>query len=1081
MLNIKIISAGAGSGKTYRLTEEMVKLLCGEGEFLVRPSGIMATTFTKKAAAELQERVRVKLLEKGMSREADELANALIGTVHGLGVKLLKRFAFEAGVSPDADIMADEDQQTFFNNSLAAVLTPEIIEKVELLSERLGLGASGYGDWRREVKFLTDIARANAFDIETLEQSKAKSIASLLAFLPKANDHTFDWYNSQLEAKIEDCIDKLRQSEDTTKTTQTAKNNLQNFHNKLKAKGELAWYEWVKIAKQKIAKKSQDLIEELQDFAWTHENCPQFHEDISAFIAIIFDISIEALREYEEYKKQRGLIDYIDMEIHVNRLLENPMVQEVLEDELDLLMVDEFQDTNPIQLEIFLKLTKYAKLSIWVGDPKQSIYGFRGADPKLMQAIIEKTGGVKPEDIQKYSWRSRPDVVNAVNAVFVKAFPDLPPERVALIPKREDHIEQGQAIIHWHYEFEGSGRKPGKPWMENCIARSIKEWLDGEKAVVVPKGSKTPRKLLPSDVAILCRSNKDCQLVAEALSREGLKAAISRTGLLSTAEAKLILACLKFIYNQNDSLSISEILYLASQKSVEDIILHRIDFLEKQEAGNIKKDALWAEENEYVDELEELIQDSQELSSAEILDLVLETLDLRRIIAQWGNVAQRFANVDALRQYALQYEAACNRLHTAASLGGFLLWLNELEFAGIDAQGSGESEDTVQVLTYHKSKGLEWPLVICHSLETNLRDDVFGIKIETASDDVDLNNVLGNRWLRYWIKPYFNQMTNTPLQERLDRSDAKKVATADALAEEARLLYVGMTRARDYLVIPTRSEPTKWLNRCWNEGMEDIPTLVHHDFETPWVWNGQDLMKETQVWHHPRNFAHTESGTEQVNYFIKNTIKPAHVPHEIDIEEDVFPDLDTKTYQPFQYAAVPTFDEEEVDEYTLSKVIKAFLAADDITFAAQERELMAGEIVHRFGIEDGAVDYKGMVHYSEGFYRYLQNRYQPTTTYRKYLVRTYQDRRLFEKFVDFIGISDNHIVIVQHSGLIGDGKKRKKKAKELGSWLYFAGQAVKQSLGKKDIKITSYVNFVMAGSLIKVVVKDTSNQLVLGI
>ena len=94
--NIKIISAGAGSGKTYRLTQEMVTLL-RKG---TRASGIIATTFTSKAAAELQERVRTKLLEEGLTEQANDLSNALIGTVHGLGVKLLQRFAFEAGVSP---------------------------------------------------------------------------------------------------------------------------------------------------------------------------------------------------------------------------------------------------------------------------------------------------------------------------------------------------------------------------------------------------------------------------------------------------------------------------------------------------------------------------------------------------------------------------------------------------------------------------------------------------------------------------------------------------------------------------------------------------------------------------------------------------------------------------------------------------------------------------------------------------------------------------------------------------------------------------------------------------------------------
>jgi ATP-dependent helicase/nuclease subunit A len=133
-MNLKIISAGAGSGKTYRLTSEMVDLV-KKG---VRPEGIIATTFTKKAAAELEERVRVRLLESGMPLEADQLTNALIGTVHGLGVKLLQRFAYEAGVSPDASIIADEDQQLFFNQALTTVLTEERVNRMEYLCNRLG-------------------------------------------------------------------------------------------------------------------------------------------------------------------------------------------------------------------------------------------------------------------------------------------------------------------------------------------------------------------------------------------------------------------------------------------------------------------------------------------------------------------------------------------------------------------------------------------------------------------------------------------------------------------------------------------------------------------------------------------------------------------------------------------------------------------------------------------------------------------------------------------------------------------------------------------------------------------------------
>ncbi|MCK6581440.1 MAG: UvrD-helicase domain-containing protein, partial [Anaerolineae bacterium] len=201
---------------------------------------------------------------------------------------------------------------------------------------------------------------------------------------------------------------------DGTKTTREAAEELRNLQNQLKWRGELYWHEWVKISKAKVGAKSRDLFEDLRTFALRHDEHPQFRADVRRFIETVFDIAMDALGEYEQYKKKRGLIDYTDMETYVSRLLRIDSVRDALRDELDLLLVDEFQDTSPIQLDIFLQLSRLARHSIWVGDPKQSIYGFRGAEPALMQAIINATGGVQPENVLRKSWRSWPDIVYAV-------------------------------------------------------------------------------------------------------------------------------------------------------------------------------------------------------------------------------------------------------------------------------------------------------------------------------------------------------------------------------------------------------------------------------------------------------------------------------------------------------------------------------------------------------------------------------------------------------------------------------------------------------------------------------------------
>ncbi len=1074
---LKIISAGAGSGKTYRLTSEMVELLKGG----VRASGIIATTFTKKAAAELQERVRVRLLETGLTEQADELTNALIGTVHGLGVKLLRRFAFEAGVSPEVDIIADEDQQVMFNKSLATVLTIERMQAMDEYSNRLGLNKKGPYDWRTKVKQLTDVARSNDFSIEVLEQSKKKSFETFKVFLGKKSDRDPEEYKINLMAKMEEAITRLEDNEDETKVTRGGIETLKSLLNELKFRGNLDWHKWVKISKLKVGAKSKDDVEELKEVARSHDTHPQFHQDIENFIDQIFDIAIEAIQEYESYKKQRGLIDYIDMEIQVKRLLDNPHVKEVLESELDLLMVDEFQDTSPIQLEIFLKLSDIAKHSVWVGDPKQSIYGFRGADPKLMQAIIDKVGGVKPEDIQEYSWRSREDIVFATNAIFTKAFLQIPESQVVLKPKRlkvatadskndnSEPIEVGEAIHHWHFDADVEGnRLPGSPWMENSIATAVKRML--EKAPLVhPKDAEDWRALQPGDIAVLCRSNRDCQKIADALHQAGLKAAIARTGLLHTAESKLILACLKYMLNKHDSLSIAEILKLASGKHIEEIIENRLTFLENIETSNKR----WAEDDIYIEKLNELRRETLELSSAELLDVVLEELDLRRIIAQWGKVEQRLDNVDVMRRFALQYEAACNRLHTAASLGGFLLWFNDLGGQEKDTQGSGEGADAVNVLTYHRSKGLEWPMVICHSLEGKLRSDVFGMHIVAESDSIDLKNILANRWLRFWINPYSDQSGGTTLTERLEASDVSKVAKEQALQEEARLLYVGVTRARDYLVFPTRKKQTLWLNRVWHEGDEKTPSLDENSGETQWEW-GNILYKDTWLQSFPKDFTHTELEAEQVLFLEKRKGNQKHPSYHIDLSKESFQEkITSKAGAKIEYGS--TFQiHENTDSYALGKMLNSFLVADHMTYDSKERWNMAEGFLERYELGE-EVNVNALLEISTKFFQYVDDNFSVKNIYRKYPIRHFYEKRLFETEIDFVIETEQGLVIIQNSNFAGDAKKIKNETLQQASWLALSKAAL-QVIFQKE-KIRGFIHYPLNGIMmgIETQIKTTVN------
>lgn len=1062
-MDLKIISAGAGSGKTYSLTEEMASLLAPkDGQpAAVRASGIIATTFTNKAAAELKERVRIKLLEKGLTQEADELGNAMIGTVHSIGVQLLKRFSFEAGVSPEVDIVADSDQQTIFNQALVTVIPLDLVLEMEQLSEQLGFHKSVFSkkDWRADLKELTDIARSNNFGADILLESKAYSLRTYFELLPERSKKSGAALNSELMGHLEQTLIALEGNEDGTKGKETLMGSLRSMKTTLKNRGFVNWYDWARLTKLKVPKKSRDDAFDLMEFAKCHDQHPDFHEQIERYIGHIFDTAIAALEEYETYKKARGLIDYIDMEVLILKLLENEMVQEVLKDEIDLLLVDEFQDTNPIQLKIFLKLTKVANQSIWVGDPKQSIYGFRGAAPDLMKAVMDSTDNI---DNLPYSWRSRQDLVHLCNGLFVKAFsPEMPAERIALktaapFVRAKESEELNLATHHWHFQFEGN-RVPAKPWFEQCIARNIAEMLSENWKVRI-KGSNEVRLMQPGDVAVLCRSNAACQTMADALHKEGLKASISRNGLLQTAEASLVLACLRYILNKHDALAVAEILLLAQKHNIEHIISNRLDYLEKIKADPDYKER-WGSEDAYIQQLRNLRHKSKEFSATEILNGVLEKLDVRRIVAAWSNEQQRLDNIDALRKLALDYEETCNRLNSAATLGGFLLWLDELASEGLDEQGKGAGENAVNVLTYHKSKGLEWPFVVCHGLPNELRESLWGVRIVRQTPEIDIEHPLANRLLCYWINPYSDQIQGTKLMEVVESHEAKLLSQKEALAEEARLLYVGLTRARDYLVFPTMpKKPTKWLNRVFHDGDETIPSLDTHNESLLWLWEDEEIPIKTQLFNYEKNMPTTEVLIEPIDYLSPHLGEQEYQAVVMDTAQNMFPFLEFKfgKAQRFSKRLVLT-NQELLDFQVVQPILSTYILGDNPSnLDVDTRARVAANLLEQHELEQ-ELSAKSLMNLSAAFYKKIERDFEleKIEKYRHFRWEHPERNTYFEGVIDMVVHTKNKglVLIQQLTQDIIKLNQNKTKLKEEIALLKAGAEALRIAVGASEVSL----------------------------
>ena len=412
--HVRFISAGAGSGKTYRLTKELEQALC-EGK--VTPAAVIGTTFTVKAATELQDRVRTRLIRSGRPLLSAQMAQSLIGTVHSVCARLLGRFAFELGLSPEVNVAGAEDGARLFNQALDEVLSADRVREMNLRAQRLALVDDRLGTgWQDHVHRIAQEARSNDIDPAELPGMGRESAERFLGYFPEATcgAETVE----ALLAAIEDAIANIDLVSDTTKGTRDYVGKLRSAAAELR-RDDCRWTLWISLSKSGPTKRSAAAAIPVRAAAACYDRHADFHADIRGYIEGVFAIAGETLERFQSLKTARGLVDYPDMEQLMLRALDEPPVAERLGEEVALLLVDEFQDTNPMQLALFMKFARFASEVVFVGDVKQAIFGFRGSDPELvgstLDALVARGSRL---DVLDRSWRSRPSLVRYLNAVF---------------------------------------------------------------------------------------------------------------------------------------------------------------------------------------------------------------------------------------------------------------------------------------------------------------------------------------------------------------------------------------------------------------------------------------------------------------------------------------------------------------------------------------------------------------------------------------------------------------------------------------------------------------------------------------
>lgn len=813
--NIRITGAGAGTGKTHQLCEIVSRALA---EVSFRPGGFIATTFTRKAAAELTERVRKRLLEGGLDDAALRVEEALVGTVHSVCTRIVGRFAFEAGISPKLRVMDESIEKAMLGCAVEECFSLADIGRMEVLARKLGqIDKQKFeSNWKNQVRDLIASTRSNSIDPEQLNGMATRSLDELLTYFPEATD---DDLEADLAKALANAVAMIGAGDDKTKKTADCVGNMQKAQHALR-QGDLPWSDWCKLAKLSPGKASEPDVVAVRKAAARVDEHPGLREDLREYTVQIHQLACRALAIYQERKKARGMLDYADLEVLALELLELPHVRDCLRAEYDLLVVDEFQDTSPIQLALFLRLADLVKDTHWVGDTKQAIYGFRGCDPRLMEAAEKKfrQGGVA--NVLGVSRRHRPELVEFFNSLFPAVFAKakgIRPDEVKLTAHRKGHPALPPSIELWSASSDrklkdGSAAMIKSAEFVSCIAEGIHQLMTtgmtvGDKARQTDDKEFT-RPLRHGDIAVLCRTNDNASAVAASLQSIGIPVARRTAGLMATPEAVLTLACLRWLVDDNDSVAVAEVLSLESGLGMEQWLEDRIEWVRSESQGS------WGvDRSPLLQSMQSLRDSTQRLSPAELLDAVIARGDLAGIVSRWGgrSAPQRRANLETLRGIACEYQSSCLSASVAASHAGLIAWCGDLATANEDLSAFDETQDAVQVLTWHGSKGLEWPVVICMDLAKEPRERIWNKPLEASPDDFNPDKPLEGRWLRFWPYPYGEQKSEVLLNERIMEAHVGREAAEQAAFEQARLHYVAMTRARDVLVFPLDGNKAAWL------------------------------------------------------------------------------------------------------------------------------------------------------------------------------------------------------------------------------------------------------------------------------
>ena len=776
---LTIIPAGAGSGKTHTIQKKLAEwVIAGK----VAPDRIVAVTFTEAAASELRERIRSELTSQKRLEDALKLEQAYITTIHGFGLRLLTEFAFDNGMSPKPRLLNEDESNILIRRALS---------ETDRADEVMGdLIAHGYNYDFTSGKSAEELFRDAVLKLI----GKLRSIGRLAEddrLIPHAVEMISRLYgvtgdSVAMKNNLHSAVKRLLKKFPNELTDSYGKNDTavkalrDDFRNlKLAEKGDALdrdWSLWQKLRKLRTTSMPADYVELAQCVTTAADELPSHPgplKDALTHVKALLGAGQDALNRYAEEKRDRGLVDYTDMlAIAHNLLTERTDVLSVLKSRIDCLVIDEFQDTNPLEFALLWELQREGVPTLIVGDLKQAIMGFQNADPRLMEALQqEHVKATKPLDS---NWRSTPALMSWINQVgsglFGGEYTSLKP--MAKFPSSTKPLE----VLNFVKSDKIADRT-------QFTVDKIRRLLADESETIYDKKQGIVRRLRAGDIAVLCPTNARLDTFATVMRDNGIRSMIEQDGWYESRIVQLLVNLLHYVADPSDrhailTLCVTEL----GSHTLESALCSLVD-------GNAPIDNL-------LESLQSVLTGSRDRSVETILEEVITKLSLYDLISLWPDAAQTRVNILRLQRETREFmgsnqEALASGGFYGSGIKTFLAWLA----ARANSENSQPEpqvidEEAVQLITWHRSKGREWPVVIVSSTDCPISPRLPEFSVE-YKDFSDLGTVLDNALIE--ISPDFVA------------PETKEIfinhLLPDSLDSAGRLLYVALTRAREKLIL----------------------------------------------------------------------------------------------------------------------------------------------------------------------------------------------------------------------------------------------------------------------------------------